>query len=789
MKLSEQWLREWVNPSLSSEELAEQLTMAGFEVEGIGSCAAKFSGVVVARVENVELHPDADNLNICKVSTGKGEFSVISGAPNIEVGKCFPLALVGAVMPDGVKIEETTLRGVSSSGMLCSAAELALSADEDQIMELHDEAKPGIDLAEYLRLDDHVIELSLTPNRGDCLSMAGIARELGVLNDLPVTSPQIKVINNSQEQSRQVVLESASACPRYAGRVLNDIDISKRAPDWIIERLRRADIRSINAVVDLTNYVMLELGQPMHAFDNDKLSGDIVVRYSHKGEELTLLDGQSCLVQEQTLLITDDSGPIALAGIMGGLDTSVTLETQNLFLESAYFDPQVIAGRARRYGLHTDASHRYERGVDFQLQERALERLTELLIEYCGGSAGPVMSTLEAKYLPTRAPVTLSLQTLSRSLGIEIESNRVKQILQQLELGVEDVTGGFLVNVPSFRFDISIEADLIEEVARIYGYNNMPSVPPRASLSMYAGNSDDGLLDLQQCLLNRGYHEVITYSFLDEQLQKKVLGEVAAIPLLNPISSDLGVMRCSLLPGLINAVSYNLNRQQDRIRLFECGRVFNNPEKIEQELMFSGVITGNIDKKQWDKEATSSDIYDLKNDLEALIQTGRGAVEMEYRDNLHPALHPGQSAEIFVENQSIGIIGALHPRLIKEIDLSQQAFVFELKLSHISSKKTVKFTKISKFPTVKRDISLLLDKDIAVQNVINVIEKQAQELLCNLELFDLYQGEGIDIEKKSLALGLTFQTSSSTLREEEVETVMDRILMALNSEFGATMRK
>jgi phenylalanyl-tRNA synthetase beta chain len=678
---------------------------------------------------------------------------------------------------------------VRSAGILCSGAELGLSGDDEQLFELHEDAEAGTDLSEYLGLHDHVIELSLTPNRGDCLSLAGIARELGVLNGLAVKIPEHTQVEIKQEQSRIVRLEAAAACPRYAGRIISAIDISKRAPDWILERLRRADIRSINVVVDLTNYVMLETGQPMHAFDNDKLSGDIVVRFARDNEELTLLDGEQCRVQEQTLLITDDSGAIALAGIMGGLDTAVSDTTQNLFLESAYFDPEVIAGRARTYGLHTDASHRYERGVDFELQEKALERLAELIIRYCGGSAGPVVTVAEPAHLPSRLPVTLDLSTVSRVLGIEIEAARIRQILTQLELGLKETGKGFEVSVPSFRFDIAIEADLIEEIARIYGYNNIPGTPPVAGLSMYGGNDDDKLAALQQCLLNRAYHEVITYSFVDKELQEKVLGETVAIPLLNPISSELGVMRCSLLPGLLGSLAYNHNRQQDRIRLFECGRVFVTTGELQQELMLSGLIFGNILEKQWDKINSSSDIYDIKSDVEALVQAGTGPVELEYRVNQHPALHPGQSAEIFLENQSIGIIGALHPVLLKEFDLTQQAYVFELSLSAISVKKPLKFTKISKFPTVKRDISLLIDAQVPVQKVRKLIESEAFPLLNNLELFDLYQGEGIDIEKKSLALGLTFQASSSTLTEEEVETVMKTILMALNSEFGATLRK
>ncbi len=789
MKLSEQWLRQWVDPSLTTEELAEQLTMAGFEVEGVESCAARFDNVIVVRVEQVEAHPDADKLKICQVNSGTGITAVVCGADNVAAGRCFPLALPGATLPGGLEIKETVLKGVKSEGMLCSGAELGLSSDAEQLFELHNSAEPGVDLAEYLGLDDQVIELSLTPNRGDCLSLAGIAREVGVLNGLSVNRPKQSRVEVNSDQQRSVSLEAAEACPRYAGRVISNIDMAERAPDWILERLRRADLRSINIVVDLTNYVMLELGQPMHTFDNDKLQGEILVRFANGGEEMTLLDGQLYSLQENTLLISDDNGPVAMAGIMGGLDTAVSDTSRNLFLESAYFDPESIAGRARAYGLHTDASHRYERGVDFELQEMALERLTALLIEFCGGSAGPVVVAAEPRCIPLRPPVKLDLNTLTRVLGVEIEAQRVKQILQRLELQVAESETGFEVSVPSFRFDIRIEADLIEEIARIYGYNNMPSTAPRASLRMHEHNADNKLPELQQCLLNRGYREVITYSFVEKSLQEKILGEVNAIPLLNPISSDLDVMRYSLLPGLISTLAYNHNRQQDRARLFECGRVFRKDGKLEQELMLAGIISGNIYPKQWDNPYTSSDIYDLKSDIEALVQRGNGADKIKYAAIQHAVLHPGQSTEIFIENQSVGLMGALHPSLLKEFDLPQTAHVFELELSKITAKKILKYTKISKFPTVKRDISLLVDRDIAIDKIISCIESEALELLNNLELFDLYQGEGIDIEKKSLALGLTFQGSSSTLRDEEVESVMLRILAALHSEFGATLRE
>ena len=789
MKLSEQWLREWADPPLTTEELAEQLTMAGFEVDAIESCEPGFEKVIVARVEQVAPHPDADRLRVCDVSTGSGMSTVVCGADNVAVGGCFPLALPGAILPDGSDIKETMLKGINSAGMLCSGHELGLSADSEQLFELHGDAEPGTNLAEYLGLNDHVFEISITPNRGDCFCIAGVAREIAVLNNLPLNAVEKKAIVEGIDESRRVSLQSASACPRYAGRIIGGVDISKRAPDWILERLRRADIRRINAVVDLANYVMLEMGQPMHAFDNDKLKGEIVVRLTREGEELTLLDGENYHLQENSLLITDDSGPIALAGIMGGLDTAVSANTQHIFLESAYFNPEAIAGRARAYGLHTDASLRYERGVDFKLQERALDRLTQLIIEVCGGNAGPLVLAEDINSLPLRPSIALEPIKVSRLLGVDIEAKRVKQILQQLGLGIEENAAGMVVSVPSFRFDVSIEADLIEEVARIYGYDNMPSTPPLASLRMHSGSSDDSLTELQHCLLNRGYHEIISYSFVDKNLQEKILGAFKAIPLLNPISSDLGVMRGSLLPGLLGALAYNHNRQQERIRLFECGRVFRDEGEVMQDIMIGGIISGETTQKQWDSDSTSSDIYDIKSDVEALIQLGNGADNIEYRTFQHNALHSGQSAQIFIKNQLIGIIGALQPMLLREYGLTQPALIFELYLKRISAKKPLKFTKISKFPVVKRDISLLIEQKIPVHEVMNCIKNEAQTLLSNLELFDLYQGEGIDLGKKSLALGLTFQTSSSTLTEEEVESVMNRIVTALYSEFGATLRE
>ena len=788
MKISENWLKEWVDPGLSTQDLADQLTMAGFEVEGVETCAATFAKVIVARIDKIESHADADKLRVCKMITGSDTLTVVTGAENAREGACFALALPGATLPGGLEIEKTTFRGVASDGMLCSAQELGLSAEADKLFELHPDAEPGADLVEYLGLKDHVLDLSLTPNRGDSFSVAGIAREIAVLNELPLVAPPSESLDTNISDERVVRLECPEACPRYAGRIIQGIDISARAPDWVLEKLRRSDIRSINAIVDLTNYVMLELGQPMHAFDNDKLKGEIVVRMPLEGERLTLLDGQDSEIAADTLLITDETGPVALAGIIGGLDSAVSDTTKDIFLESAYFTAAAVAGRARRYGLHTDASLRYERGVDYALQERALERLSSLILQFCGGRPGPVVTSESPQHLPEPAMIHLKLANITRLLGIQVDGEQVQRILESLGMQVEREDEGFRVTSPSFRFDLSIEADLVEEVARIYGYDNIPSAPPLASLSMFGGSSDDRLRELQACLLNRGYNEVITYSFLEESEQQKLLGPVDAIPLLNPISSDLGVMRCSLIPGLLSALAYNHNRQQERIRLFEWGRIFRQGENIEQDLMIGGIITGNTIKKQWDREDTSSDIYDIKADLEALFDPKGLNNRLEYRDFKHAALHPGQSSQVCLENQVIGCVGTIHPALAEDYGLSDPVMVFELNLSLTSEKSKPKYAKFSKYPSVRRDISILIDKEIPLHEVNQSIKDVAEGLLSNLELFDLYQGEGIDPMKKSLALGLTFQASSSTLTEEEVERNLSQVLDTLYKKFGATLR-
>ena len=791
MKFSEQWLREWVNPDISTDELSEQLTMAGLEVEAVQDCARDFHQVVVARVEQVKQHPQAEGLNICQLDIGDmNKLNVVCGADNVVPGNHYALAKVGANLADGRQIRSTEIKGVTSAGMLCSPAELGLGEDTGLLLELASDTSPGADLQEVLCLDDHVIELSVTPNRGDCLSIAGIAREVAVLNGAKLSPPDMQIDTATIENKRAITLQAAEACPCYVGRVIQGIDINRLSPTWLTEKLRRCGIRSINIVVDVTNYVMLELGQPMHAFDNDLLNGEISVRYARQGEKLQLLDGQNCNLTTQTLVIADESRAIAMAGIMGGLDTAVSKQTVNIFLESAFFSPRAILGRARDYGLHTDSSRRFERGVDYTLQRTALERASQLLLELCGGEAGPVVDICQSEHLPKRRTIVLKAENISRLLGIELDSKLVTEMLQRLGLTVtENETGGWQLIAPSFRFDIDIEADVIEEIARLYGYDKLPSTAMQSGLRMHPISGGTQLHHLCQLLVSRGYYEAITYSFVAQQLQAKLFDAQKAVHLLNPISSDMGVMRQSLWPGLLMALQYNIKRQQSRVRLFEHGRVFNLDTTLRQESVISGIIYGKVYPEQWDINDISCDLYDIKSDVEALLGCSGQLSTVSYRNISHSALHPGQSIEILQENHVVGLMGSIHPAILTDLDIAQPTFVFELYLSRISVKSTVKFTKLTKFPSIRRDIAILVDDDVAVSDILKCIESCSSKWLDNLELFDVYQGEGIDIEKKSLALGLTFQRSSSTLIDEEVEGMMRNIIHTLHSEFGATLRE
>jgi phenylalanyl-tRNA synthetase beta chain len=792
MKFSEQWLRTWVNPDVSRDELVARLSMTGLEVDSVTPPAGEFSGVVVGEILSAEQHPDADKLRVCRVSNGSEEFQVVCGAPNARAGIKIPFAMVGAVLGEDFKIKKAKLRGVESFGMLCSAAELQISEDHDGLYELPLDAPVGQSVREYLGLDDAIIEVDLTPNRGDCLSIAGLAREVGANYGAEVCRVKVEPIAAVHDEVRPVELVAAQACPRYVGRVIRNVDLSRPTPLWMVERLRRSDIRSIDAVVDITNYVMLELGQPMHAFDLAEIKGGIRVRMAEEGEKLVLLDGQEISLRADTLVIADHERPLAMAGIMGGEHSGVSENTRDLFLESAFFDTIAIAGKARGYSLHTDSSHRFERGVDWQLQREAIERATALILEIVGGEPGPVIEAVEQGALPSLKQITLRNDRITQMLGMQMGEADVVGYLSGLGLGVTAIGNGqWQIDVPSHRFDISIEVDLIEELARLYGYNRLPVSAPTAALSLAGKPEARGELTvLRRLLVARGYHEAITYSFIEPGLSKQFEPEIEPLALANPISSDMAVMRPSLWPGLCKAVQYNQNRQQGRVRLFESGQRFIPcADGLRQEVMLSGIVTGSRQPEGWANGAEKVDFFDVKADVEAILAQSAAGVSFRFAPVAHPALHPGQSAGILNGEEQVGLIGALHPQLVEDLDLNGPVFVFELALAKICQGELPRFSELSRFPEVRRDIALVVDREVLAQDLLGAIRQAAGEHLKNLRLFDVYEGKGIDPHRKSMAIGLTLQDSSRTLTDDEVNAVMDRVLQSLEQGFNATLRK
>lgn len=794
MKFSEKWLREWVNPAISTEALSEQLSMAGLEVDGVEPVAGIFSGVVVGEVVECGQHPNADKLQVTKINVGEDELlDIVCGAPNCRKGIKVAVAKVGAVLPGNFKIKKAKLRGEPSFGMLCSFSELGISDDHDGIMELPADAPIGQDIRDYLVLDDVTIEVDLTPNRADCLGIRGIAREVGVLNQEEVCKPEIEAVEPSISDTRNIRLIDTEGCPRYLGRVLKNINLDATSPLWMQEKLRRSGIRSIDPVVDVTNFVLLELGHPMHAFDHDKLTGDIVVRLANENEKLTLLDGNEVELKSNTLVIADEKSALAMAGVFGGLDSGVTQSSKNIFLESAFFAPDAIMGKARQYGLHTDASHRYERGVDPQLQRVAMERATALLLDIVGGNAGPITEGVSLEHLPSDKKVTLRKLRLTRVLGLEIETAKVTDILQRLGLDVEYIEGVWATTVPAYRFDISIEEDLIEEVARVYGYNNIPEVSPTAKLKMSTHQEQNLDLDvLKNNLINRDYFEAITYSFVDPKTQQALYPEQRGLTLPHPISSEMSVMRLSLWTGLLNAVSYNQKRQQSRVRLFESGLRFvpdeNEKTGVRQEAVISGVIAGNKTEEHWDLDDNPVDFYDIKADVEALLANSANLGVFRFEATSHSALHPGQSAAIYNGEQLVGMLGAVHPKFSKLLGISGKAFVFELELQAIGARKLPLATEISKYPANRRDIAIVVEEDKVVGEILSYIENIGGNQLVGLNLFDVYRGKGIEAGYKSLAISLTLQDNTRTLEESEIQAVVDSILSQLAEKFGASLR-
>ncbi|YCH23568.1 phenylalanine--tRNA ligase subunit beta [Pseudomonas sp. D1-3] len=790
MKFSEQWLRSWVSPQATRDELVARLSMAGLEVDSVSPVAGAFSGVVIGEVLSTEQHPDADKLRVCQVSNGSETFQVVCGAPNVRPGLKIPFAMIGAELPGDFKIKKAKLRGVESNGMLCSASELQISEDNDGLLELPADAPVGQDIREYFELNDVSIEVDLTPNRGDCLSLAGLAREVGALYDAPVTRPQVAAVAPAHDEVRPVEVLAPQACPRYLGRVVRNVDLSKPTPRWMVERLRRADVRSIDAAVDVTNYVMLELGQPMHAFDLDVIQGGIRVRMAEEGEKLVLLDGQEVTLRADTLVIADHQRALAIAGVMGGEHSGVSATTRDLFLESAFFDTIAVAGKARSYGLHTDSSHRFERGVDSQLAREAMERATALLLEIVGGEAGPIIEAVDEAQLPDIAPISLRGERVEQMLGLKLDDEVIVKLLGALGLGIEGGAGQWQVKVPSHRFDISLEVDLIEELARLYGYNRLPVRYPQARLAPQTkAEAVADLPVLRRLLVARGYQEAITYSFIDPKLFELFSPGVKPLTLANPISADMAAMRASLWPGLVKAVEHNLNRQQSRVRLFESGlRFVGQLDELKQEPMLAGVVTGSRLPESWAHGRDSVDFFDAKADVEALLAAAGDAASFAFVPGEHSALHPGQTARIERDGRLVGYLGAIHPELAKTLGLDQPLFLFELLLSEITGGRMPAFKELSRFPEVRRDLALLVDRDVPAQNLLADIREQAGEWLTDLRLFDVYQGKGIDPLRKSLAVGLTWQHPSRTLNDDEVSTATQNILTSLEQRFNATLR-
>ncbi len=807
MKFSESWLREWVNPAISSDELSHQITMAGLEVDAVDPVAGEFSGVLIGEVVECGPHPDADKLQVTKIRLSgesgadfnDGELvDIVCGAKNCRLGLKVAVATVGAVLPGNFKIKKAKLRGVPSHGMLCSESELGLSDSSDGILELASDAPIGLCVREYLDLNDVSIDVDLTANRGDCLGLKGLAREVGVLNSLAVTEPEITAVIPSIDDSREITITAGEACPRYLGRVIKNINVNAQTPLWMVEKLRRCGTRAIDPVVDVTNYVLLEQGHPMHAFDLAKIDGNIEVRFANKDEKLVLLDENEVTLSSETLVIADTGADgqgkaLAMAGIFGGLHSGVTNETADIFLESAFFAPLAILGKARQYGLHTDASHRYERGVDPQLQREAMERATTLLLEIVGGEAGPIVEAVHNEQLPKASTVTLRREKLDGRIGHHISDEQVNDILTRLGFSVTFAEQVWTVEVPAYRFDISVEVDLIEEVARIFGYNNIPNVSPKATLAMRSQKEKRlPVAKLRQALVNRDYQEAITYSFVDPKVQSLLHPEQAVMTLPHPISADMSVMRISLWTGLVQSAVYNQNRQQARIRLFETGLRFVPDETAEngvrQEQMIAGLICGQRDDEHWSKEKSATDFYDMKGDVEALLSLTSIANEYEFSKAEVDALHPGQTAEITRDGQLVGYIGALHPELERKLGLNGRTLVFELLVAQLSERKLPEAVDISRFPANRRDIAVVVKEQIDAKKVLQLIEKVGGNNLIDLNLFDVYRGTGIEEGFKSLAIALTLQDTEKTLEEKDITDVVNRVVNTLNTELDATLR-
>ncbi len=791
MKIVESWLREWVDPDLDSKALEHQLTMLGLEVDGVDVEGSGLDGVVVAEVVAVDRHPDADRLSVCKVNAGGGDaIDVVCGAPNVRAGMKSPLAVPGVTLPNGIKLRKSKIRGVASNGMLCSAVELGLGEESDGILALADDAPAGMPLAEYLGLPDTVFDLDLTPNRGDCFSVLGVARDIGALTGSPLKSAEVAPVAATIEDTLPVEIPLPEGCPSFAGRLIRNIDPTAKSPAWLLERLRRSGLRGISPVVDITNYVMLELGQPLHAYDAAKVQGAIRPRLARQGEKLTLLDEKEVVVNDDTLVIADDSGAIGLAGIMGGLSTAVSDETTDVFFEAAFWPQAFMAGRARSYGMHTDASLRFERGVDFAGQARAVERASQLLLEISGGEAGPLVHQLADADLPRRESITLRRSRVSMLLGLDVPDDVVNGVLTRLGLTVDEVEDGWLVVAPSYRFDITSEVDLIEEIVRIHGYDSVPETTEIAASPLRTVT--ESLVDLDRVsatLVARDFEEAITYSFIDERSNTAFAGAVSELVLSNPISSEMSVMRSSLLPGLVSSAAANVARQQERVRLFEIGKSFHGSLDAPEEVVrIAALACGTAMPEQWGAASQAIDFFDIKADLVAVLELAGDASDITFRAVEDPALQPGQAAAVVRDGRDIGIVGKLHPRVAKSFDLKRGAYVFEVDALQALASAAPTAKPVSRFPVIRRDIAMLVKADISGEELVRAIAAAAPDLIRDVRIFDIYTGPGIEAGLKSVAISLILQETSRTLTDDDADAAQAAAVQKLRDAFGAELR-
>jgi phenylalanyl-tRNA synthetase beta chain len=765
--------------------------MLGHEVDGLEYDGAGIADIVIAEVAEVSKHPDADKLSLCRVNDGSGDLvDVVCGAPNVVQGMKTPFARPGVTLPNGMKLRKAKIRGVVSNGMLCSAVELGLGDESDGIISLPQEAEVGSALIDFLNLPDAIIDLDLTPNRGDCFSVLGIARDVAALTGASLRDDSVAAVDASIEDQHPVELLEPAGCPRFAGRVIRGIDTAAKSPVWMTERLRRAGLRAISPVVDITNYVMLEFGQPLHAYDCTLLQGPIRPRLAKAGEKVILLDEREVELSDDTLIVTDDSGPIGIAGIMGGLSTAVTDKTTDVFFEAAFWPQEFMAGRARAYGMHTDASMRFERGVDPAGQGRAIERATQLLLEIAGGGAGPLTDELVGEHLPTRSKIQLRKNRVTRLLGLEIDDSEIAQILTRLTMKLEVIDGGWLVSPPSHRFDIAIEADLIEEVARIHGYDSIPETTGFSQSPLETVT--ESKVDIEQAaatLIARDYQEVVTYSFIDAEANTRFSGSESELVLSNPISSEMSVMRSSLWPGMVAAAATNNARQQDRVRLFEASKTFHGRLGAHTEVVrIAGLASGPVNPEQWGSESEGVDFFDIKSDVEALLDLASDSAKTRFAATEHPALQPGQAAEIIRNGEVIGVVGKLHPKLAKTCDLKRAVYLFELDAAKTLASSAPKAALISKFPAIRRDIAVIVNDKVSADELVNAVAASSPELIHDVRIFDIYKGAGIEAGLKSVAIGLILQETSRTLTDVDADNVMAAAVKKLEDKFAAVLR-